>query len=83
MSYIPARISSGGRVVIPAEYRRALGLQDGDEVLLSLEENEIRITTRLQALRRAQSIVAQYTPDREARWSDELITERRAETARE
>jgi AbrB family looped-hinge helix DNA binding protein len=31
-------IREGGRLVIPAAYRKALGLKPGDEVLLVLEE---------------------------------------------
>lgn len=50
---ISTRISQGGRVAIPAKFRRTLGLKEGDEVVLSLENGEIRITTRLMELRRA------------------------------
>lgn len=43
MSEIPTRITSGGRIVIPAALRRALGLKDGDEVLiLSLPTNVVK-----------------------------------------
>ena len=35
---VSVRITRGGRVVIPADYRHALGLKEGDEILLSLVE---------------------------------------------
>lgn len=83
MSHISTRISRGGRVVIPAEFRRTLGLKEGDEVVLSLKDGEIRITTRLTELRRAQGIIDKYVTDPESCWSDELIAERRAEAENE
>jgi AbrB family looped-hinge helix DNA binding protein len=76
------RISKGGRIVIPAEYRHALGLREGDEVILSLVDGELRLTTRQRELRRAQAIVARYGKD-DASWSEELLAERRTEAAHE
>ena len=75
-------INSGGRVVIPASYRRALGLRAGDEVILRLEDGEVRILTRARAIRSAQSLVRRYIPAGRS-LSDELIAERRSESANE
>lgn len=83
VSQVTSRIANGGRIVIPVEYRRALGLKEGDEVIVKLTIGEVRITTRLQELRRAQAIVAQYAGDDKASWSDELMTERHIEAQRE
>lgn len=82
MTAITTRIAEGGRVVIPAEYRRALGLRVGDEVLVELEGGTIRILTIDEAIRRAQEIIGQYVPE-EVSLVDELIAQRRAEAARE
>jgi bifunctional DNA-binding transcriptional regulator/antitoxin component of YhaV-PrlF toxin-antitoxin module len=68
--------------VIPAEYRRALGIHVGDEVILRLEQGEVRILTPQQAIQRAQELVRQYVPA-ERSLVDELLGERRAEAARE
>ncbi len=38
-------MSSEGRVVIPAEVRRALGVSGGDRLRLVLEDGEVRMTT--------------------------------------
>jgi bifunctional DNA-binding transcriptional regulator/antitoxin component of YhaV-PrlF toxin-antitoxin module len=68
--------------VLPAEYRRALGIQVGDEVVLRLEGETVRVLTRRQAIREAQEIVRRYVPaDRSL--ADELIEERRREAASE
>lgn len=82
MSDISTQITSGGRIVIPAELRRALGLKDGDEVLIRLEGGELRISTRRERLERARALVrARFAPGRSL--ADELIGERRAEADRE
>ncbi|EAZ90584.1 AbrB/MazE/SpoVT family DNA-binding domain-containing protein [Crocosphaera chwakensis] len=75
------KITDGGRIVIPAEYRRALALNTGDDVILTLEEGTIRILPRTEALRRAQKIVTRYTKNKEL--SSELIEERRQEAKNE
>ncbi len=69
-------------MVVPAKYRKALDLKPGDDVILVLEDGEVRITTVKQAIRRAQQIVRRYVPeDRDL--VSELIKERREEAARE
>lgn len=72
------KLREGGRLVIPAEYRKALGLKPGDEVLLSLEDGEIRVVSTRQAIARAQSLVRRYVPKGRS-LSEELIKERREE----
>ena len=79
MTQVKTRIGEGGRIVIPAEYRQALGLQVGDEVILRLEGRELRIFTLNQAIKRAQELVSRYIPQ-ERSLADELIAERRRES---
>lgn len=79
---IQAKMSEGGRVVIPLEIRKALGLKEGDVVLWELTEGEARLTTRRERLRRAQDLVRQYVPEGVS-LVDELIAERRAEAERD
>ena len=78
MTEIKTRISIGGRLVIPAAYRKALGLKPGDEVVLVLEEGEIRVISQRQAIARAQALVRRYIP-KGRDLSGELIRERREE----
>lgn len=75
---IRAKLAEGGRIVIPVEYRQALGLHVGDEVILRLEDGEVRIFTPQQAIKRAQELVRRYVP-RERSLSDELLEERKME----
>jgi AbrB family looped-hinge helix DNA binding protein len=78
-----ARINKQGRIVIPAECRKAAGIGPEEEVLVeAIGEGEIRLLTKRQAVKRAQEIVARHVPnDRDL--VAELIAERRGEAARE
>ncbi len=78
MTLMKAKISEGGRIVIPVEYRQALGLHVGDEVILRLDNGEVRITTPRQAIKHAQDLTRRYIPQGRS-LSDELIAERRLE----
>ncbi|HEY6465903.1 MAG TPA: AbrB/MazE/SpoVT family DNA-binding domain-containing protein [Candidatus Acidoferrales bacterium] len=70
------RINENGRVVIPASFRRALGIASGDTVVLRLDNDELKITTLRNRLKRAQQIVRKHVP-RSVSLVDELIAERR------
>jgi len=75
-------MGKGGRVVIPAPYRKALGLKAGDPVVVRLDDGELHISTPRQALQRAQELVDRYVSKNRS-LSKELIKERRVEARRE
>ncbi len=75
------RVAAGGRIVIPASYRKALGIKPGDDVVLQLEEGVIRLYSRAQALHRLQERVARAVP-KGVSLAKELIRERRHEARR-
>jgi bifunctional DNA-binding transcriptional regulator/antitoxin component of YhaV-PrlF toxin-antitoxin module len=65
----------------PASYRKALGLREGDEVIVLLEADGVRILTVRQALQGAQKLVRQYVPA--GRFlARELIAQRREDARR-
>jgi len=71
-----ARVNENGRVVIPASFRKALGINAGDEVVLRIEDDELRITTLKRHLERARRRIRRYVkPGRSL--VDELLAERR------
>jgi len=78
MHSIKTKMSNGGRIVIPVAYRKELGINPGDDIVLTLEEGEIRLITAGQAVKRAQKLVRRYVPEN-ASLSEELIEERREE----
>ena len=76
------RVNENGRVVIPASYRKMLGIKAGDEVILRMEDDELRITTMKRRLERAQRRIRQYVKAGVS-LADELIAERREAAKRE
>ena len=77
-----ARINENGRVVIPASFRRALGINSGDTVVLRIENDELRITTLRQRLAKAKELVRRHVAPTKS-LVDELIAERRQAARRE
>ncbi|MBI3646446.1 MAG: AbrB/MazE/SpoVT family DNA-binding domain-containing protein [Acidobacteriales bacterium] len=76
------RVNENGRVVIPASFRKALGINAGDEIVLRIEDDELRIMTLKRRLERAQQRIRRYIePGRSL--VDELIAERREAAKRE
>lgn len=78
METIMVTLGLNGRLVIPARFRRVLGIRSGDELVVTLDDGELRITTRRHAATRAQEAVRRRVP-RDASLVDELIRERRSE----
>ncbi len=70
------RVDENGRVVIPGSFRKALGINIGDEVVLRIEDDELRITTLKRRLERAQRLIQKHVKPRTS-LADALIAERR------
>src|SRR5258708_35065735 len=70
------RINENGRVVIPASFRKRLGIRVGDEVVLQIQDDELRITTLKRNIERAQRLVRKHVKPGTS-LVDELIAERR------
>ncbi len=76
------RVNENGRVVIPASFRKALGINAGDEIVLRIQDDELRITTLKRRLERAQRRIRRYVkPGRSL--VEELLAERREAAKRE
>lgn len=75
-------VGSGGRIVIPAAMRKALGVDAGDEVLLSLVGGEVRISTRLGNIENIRARVRARIPE-DVSVVDEFLKEKYAEAERE
>ena len=71
------RVNENGRVVIPASFRKRMGIRAGDHLLLRIEDDELRITTLKRNIERAQRLVRKHVKPG-ASLADELIAERRA-----
>jgi AbrB family looped-hinge helix DNA binding protein len=76
------KLTSNGRILIPLAFRRALGLEPGDELVLEIQDQTLQLSTRAARLRRAQAAAMTFLAGGPS-VVDELLAERRAESARE
>jgi bifunctional DNA-binding transcriptional regulator/antitoxin component of YhaV-PrlF toxin-antitoxin module len=75
-------LDSSGRIVIPAEFRRAMSAGNGSELLARVVDGELRLVTPEMAVKRAQKLVRELVPGAES-LVDSLIADRRREAAQE
>jgi AbrB family looped-hinge helix DNA binding protein len=76
------KIVDGGKLIIPAQFRRKLGIDVGDTVVVEMDEDGLHVRSLTSAVRHAQNIVRGFVPE-DAHLADDLIVERRAEAERE
>jgi AbrB family looped-hinge helix DNA binding protein len=75
--------SPDGRVTIPAQLRRAAGIEAGQRLVAYVEDGRVVLEEWGHLLRRVQARVAAATAGHPGSAVDDLIAERRAEAARE
>ena len=81
-SHYTVHLGDRGRMVLPAEVRRTLGLQAGDRLILTLgPDASIRLVSARRQARDLKGLFKQLSPDREL--VKELIQERREEAQRD
>ena len=78
MPFHQVKLSREGRILIPAEVRAELGIDEGTSLNLAVENGEIRLFDQAHALKRAREVARKYkAPGKSI--VDELLRERRAE----
>lgn len=78
MTVIVVNVAENGRMVLPAEVRRAIGLEGAGQLRIEVTENGAQITTRRQALLRARERIQAIVPATRS-LSEELVVDRRRE----
>jgi AbrB family looped-hinge helix DNA binding protein len=78
---LPVRLGPQGRLVVPVELRRELGLEEGAELAIRSDGRRLILEPRTEVLRRLRRRFAQL-PDGVS-LADELVAERRVEAHRE
>ncbi len=65
-SHLPERLDlqlgPGGRVVIPAVYRKAMQVKEGDRLMARIVDGELRLITPEMGIKLAQKIVRETIP---------------------
>ena len=80
---VTTRLGAGGRLVIPASFRRRYGLRAWSSVTLTENaDGDLVVTTPEAALQKLQALVRKHVPEGVS-LVDELLAERRAEATRE
>ncbi len=80
-AFVRLRLGPQGRVVLPAHFRRELGLEVGDPLVASVENGRLVLAPRAEA---RASLLARFRPAiGERSVVDELLEQRRAEARRE
>jgi len=76
------KVSEGGKISLPAAFRRQLGIEPGTPVLLRVEDGELRVRTVQSSLRRLQSDASRVFAG-SGETVDRFLADRRVEAARE
>jgi AbrB family looped-hinge helix DNA binding protein len=79
---VTVKVSATGRLNLPAEIRRELGLKGPAHVVFTIEDGEVRMRTMAQTLQRIRDLARPFAPKRGLA-SEQLIKERHEEAGRE
>ncbi len=71
------RVGENGRMVLPLSVRRAMGLRGDTKVILTLEDDQVRLSPIGHGVSRAQALYRQHAKGE--RTTDDFLTERRIE----
>ncbi len=72
----------GGRLIVPAAFRKEMGLAKGDAVIMEMHGDELRVRPAKSALKRLREKLRAGAPG-DVLVVDELIAERRGEAGDE
>ena len=81
-SVFHAKLGAGGRLVIPAEARQQLHLEEGSDLVIEVDGNGLHIAQLQQTIKQIQVLCRQHVPEGVS-VVDELLRERREDAARE
>jgi AbrB family looped-hinge helix DNA binding protein len=79
MNGVRARVSESGRISLPAEFRKAVGLERGGDVVVELDGREIRIRTLDEVVAHAQALTHRLLRGKPDATVDAFLAERRRE----
>jgi bifunctional DNA-binding transcriptional regulator/antitoxin component of YhaV-PrlF toxin-antitoxin module len=79
MRSVRARVIEAGRLSLPAEFRKTVGLERGGDVVVELTGKEIRVRTVDEVVARAQELTRRLLADKAGVSVDDFLAERRRE----
>lgn len=76
---IDIKVAGNGRMILPASVRRAMGLHGDAKIILTIEDDQVRLSPIRHGVSRAQALYREHA--RQARSTDDFLTDRKAEAA--
>ncbi len=76
------KLVSGGRLQVPVEFRRLMGMNDGDAVIMEVADGVLHVRPLSDAVATVQQRLKPFRQNT-GLVSDELVAERRAAAAHE
>ncbi len=73
-------VASNGRIVLPAEVRKRLGLSEGGDLMMEETPDGLVLRTVAQSIAHAQAIARRYLADRPDVSVDAFLANRRTES---
>lgn len=75
------RVADNGRMILPQSVRKAMGLQGDSKVILTVENDEVRLTPIGHGVSRARALYRQHASAE--RTTEDFLVDRKADAARE
>lgn len=83
MRQASAKMTDNGRLTVPVEMRKQLGLRPGSTVMLEVVDGELRARSIASVMKRARAMSRELLGDNVGSAVDDLLAERRWEFAKE
>ena len=79
MQTMDIKIAGNGRMVLPTSVRKAMGLHGDTKVILTIEDDQVRLSPIGHGVSRAQALYRAHA--KHARTTDDFLDDRKAEAA--
>jgi len=79
MQTMDIKVAGNGRMVLPASVRKAMGLHGDTKVILTIEDDQVRLSPIGHGVSRAQALYREHA--KQVRTTDDFLQDRKAETA--
>lgn len=76
---IDINVAGNGRMVLPASVRKAMGLHGDTKIILTVEDDQVRLSPIGHGVSRAQALYREHA--KHARTTDDFLEDRKAEAA--
>jgi AbrB family looped-hinge helix DNA binding protein len=78
---IDVKVASNGRMVLPASVRKAMGLHGDAKIILTIEDDQVRLLPIGHGVSRAQALYREHA--KQSRTVDDFLSDRKAEVVAE